>query len=111
MFLFGNLIMLNYQKPNLSSFVNCRSILLIVLFLQMVQLDFDFVSLRNGSNQASRKGGIDRREMFRIFQISDLGSRFLAFTEPSLTFVWIPTCIGEQLFAFTLVASPISGLA
>ncbi len=67
MFLFGNLIMLNDQEPNLSSFDHCRSILLIVLFLQMVQLDFDFVSLRNGSNQASRKGGIDRREMFRIF--------------------------------------------
>ena len=67
MFLFGNLIMSDDQKPNLSSFDHRRNVLLFVLFLQVVQFDLNFMSLGNGSDEASRKGGIDRREMFRVF--------------------------------------------
>ncbi len=67
MFLFGNLIMFDDQKPNLSSFDHRRILLVFVLLLQMVEFDLDFMSLGNGSDEASRKCGIDRREMFRVF--------------------------------------------
>ena len=80
MFLFGNLIMFDDQKPNLSSFDHRRDILLFVLFLQVVQFDLNFMSLGNGSDKASRKGRVDCREMLRVFQISDFNSRLLAFT-------------------------------
>ena len=64
MFLFGNLIMLDDQKPDLSSFDHRRDSLLFVLLLQVVQFDLNFMSLGNGSNKASRKGRVDCQEMF-----------------------------------------------
>ena len=63
MFLFGNLIMFDDQKPDLSTFDHRRDILLFVLLLQVVQLDLNFMSLGNGSNKASRKGRVDCREL------------------------------------------------
>ncbi len=93
-FLFGNLIMLDEQTPDLSTFDHRRDILLFVLLLQVVQLDLDFMSLGNGSNKASRKGRVDCRELSRIFQVNKLNSGFLAFTGPSVTLVWIATRIG-----------------
>ncbi len=63
MFLFGNLIMFDDQKPNLSSFDHRRITLVFVLLFQIVQFDLNFMSLGNGSDEASRKGGVDCREM------------------------------------------------
>ena len=61
--LFRDLIMFDDQKPNLSSFDHRRDILLLVLLLQVVQFDLNFMSLGNGFNKASRKGRVDRWEM------------------------------------------------
>ncbi len=80
MFLFGDLIMFDDQEPNLSSLDHRRTFLVFVLPFQIVYFDLDFMSLRNGSDEASRKGRVDCREMLRVFQISDFNSRFLAFT-------------------------------
>ncbi len=80
MFLFGNLITFDDQEPNLSSLDHRGIFLVFVLLLHIVEFDLDFMSLGNGSNKASRKGRVDCREMLRIFQVSNLNSRFLAFT-------------------------------
>ena len=62
-FLFGNLIMLDDQKPDLSTFDHRRYILIFVLLFQIVQLDLNFMSLGDGSNKANRKGRVDCREL------------------------------------------------
>ena len=62
-FLFGNLIMFDNQKPYLSTFDHLRSFEILVLLVQIVQLDLNFMSLGDGSNKANRKGRIDCRKL------------------------------------------------
>ena len=63
MFLFGNLIMFDDQKPDLSTFDHRRCFQILVLLVQIVQLDLNFMSLGDGSNKANRKGRVDRRKL------------------------------------------------
>jgi hypothetical protein len=62
-FLFGNLIMFDDQKPDLSTFDHRRYTLIFVLLFQRGQLGLDVMSLGDGSKKAKRKGRVDWRKV------------------------------------------------